>query len=155
MFTCAVKRKIGKAQNWDRRSRRAKVHFAHLHNLRCQQRFSAIAWTEDALPAMTDDESVSAPERDVAAKARDAGCEAVLLPNEDGYGPGTWHFSQKFDEGRFSTAFHSANLQRDQMETTEMALGGTEGKFQPGNLQQKEFQQTTCECGNIFEDCTS
>jgi len=47
---------------------------------------------------MTDDES-ALKEQDVAAKARDAGCDAILLPSEDGYGRGTWHFSQQFDQG--------------------------------------------------------
>jgi hypothetical protein len=56
---------------------------------------------------MTDDESASEEERDTATKARDAGCEAVLIPNEDANRPGTWHFSQKFDEGRLR--FHAVS----------------------------------------------
>jgi hypothetical protein len=61
--------------------------------------------------------------------------------------------STKVDSPRHS--MQDADLQRHTVEATEMALGGTESKFQPGNMQQKESRQTTGECRNIFEDCTS
>ena len=37
---------------------------------------------------------------DPGAVARDAGCEAIYIPDEANEGPGKWQFSQKYDEGK-------------------------------------------------------
>jgi hypothetical protein len=52
---------------------------------------------------MTDKERVATEEQDVAERAQEACCDAVLVLNEDDNRPGTWHFSQRFDEGRVTT----------------------------------------------------
>lgn len=38
---------------------------------------------------------------DTSSQARNLGCEAFYVPDEEGAGPGKWQFSQKYDEGRF------------------------------------------------------
>jgi hypothetical protein len=38
-------------------------------------------------------------EEDVISKACELGCDTFLLPDEDGEGPGHWHFNQKYGEG--------------------------------------------------------
>jgi hypothetical protein len=40
-----------------------------------------------------------ADEEDAVSKARGAGCDAFLVSDESGKGPGLWHFNQKHDEG--------------------------------------------------------
>jgi hypothetical protein len=39
-------------------------------------------------------------DEDSLSKAKGAGCEVLLLPDETGEGPGNWHFDQKYNEGR-------------------------------------------------------
>ena len=41
---------------------------------------------------------------DASSEARNLGCEAIYVPEEEGTDPGKWQFSQKYDEGR---PFHS------------------------------------------------
>jgi hypothetical protein len=45
------------------------------------------------------DTSSGSQEVDSSADAREADCEAVYIPDQDGSGPGRWHFSQEYDKG--------------------------------------------------------
>jgi hypothetical protein len=38
-------------------------------------------------------------EENVVSKAYEAGCNAFLIPDEDGGGPGHWHLNQNYGEG--------------------------------------------------------
>lgn len=38
-------------------------------------------------------------EEDVISKACELRCDTFLIPDEDGEGPGHWHFNQKYGEG--------------------------------------------------------
>jgi hypothetical protein len=62
---------------------------------------------------------------DPSLNATDLGCEAIYISNEASEGPGKWHFSQKYDEGRI--LFFAVRLTcRDSMEAAEMAMDCSE-----------------------------
>jgi hypothetical protein len=49
------------------------------------------------------DASTDTNNEDLASKAKEAGCEAVYLPDKDGNSSGQWYFRQKYDEGKSSS----------------------------------------------------
>jgi hypothetical protein len=62
---------------------------------------------------------------DPSLSTKDLGCEATYISDEAGEGPGKWHFSQKYDEGRI--LFFAMRLScRDSMEATAMAVDCSE-----------------------------
>ena len=40
------------------------------------------------------------PDEYIASEAREAGCEAIYIPDEEEADAGRWHFTQKYDEGK-------------------------------------------------------